>query len=102
QTRQTGGWQCDVRGHRGTAPRAAAGSGRMSGANRKPAGSANLPARYDVGYAKPPAEHRFRKGQSGNPGGRPKGAVNKPKIDTSYGQMPTAQYLREEAYRTVV
>jgi uncharacterized protein DUF5681 len=26
-----------------------------------------------VGYGNPPAEHRFRKGQSGNPGGRPKG-----------------------------
>lgn len=26
-----------------------------------------------VGYRSPPAEYRFRKGQSGNPGGRPKG-----------------------------
>jgi len=74
----------------------------MSGASRKPDAKANLPAQYEVGYAKPPAEHRFRKGQSGNPDGRPKGAANKPKIDTGYGQMPTSQYLREEAYRTVV
>lgn len=29
---------------------------------------------YEVGYAKPPKATRFRKGQSGNPGGRPKGA----------------------------
>ncbi|XBQ17394.1 MAG: DUF5681 domain-containing protein [Oceanicaulis sp.] len=29
-------------------------------------------ADYDVGYKKPPKEHRFKKGQSGNPAGRPK------------------------------
>jgi hypothetical protein len=28
---------------------------------------------YAVGYGKPPAETRFQKGQSGNPGGRPRG-----------------------------
>jgi hypothetical protein len=29
---------------------------------------------YAVGYGKPPMETRFQKGQSGNPGGRPRGA----------------------------
>jgi len=29
---------------------------------------------YKVGYGKPPQRTRFRKGQSGNPRGRPKGA----------------------------
>ncbi|SLN72147.1 DUF5681 domain-containing protein [Oceanibacterium hippocampi] len=47
-------------------------------------GNRNLPALrpppaadYEVGYGKPPAHSRFRKGQSGNPRGRPKGARNR-------------------------
>jgi hypothetical protein len=28
----------------------------------------------DVGYGRPPIEHRFKPGESGNPAGRPKGA----------------------------
>lgn len=31
---------------------------------------------YAVGYGRPPQHTRFRPGQSGNPGGRPKGARN--------------------------
>jgi Family of unknown function (DUF5681) len=33
-------------------------------------------ARYRVGYGRPPQEHRFQPGESGNRKGRPKGAKN--------------------------
>ena len=34
----------------------------------------------EVGYGRPPAQHRFKPGQSGNPKGRPKGAKNESTI----------------------
>ena len=35
---------------------------------------------YEVGYGKPPHHTRFKKGQSGNPRGRPKGSKNLPTL----------------------
>lgn len=34
------------------------------------------PEGYDVGYGKPPKQAQFKKGQSGNSHGRPKGTLN--------------------------
>lgn len=56
---------------------------------------------YAVGYGKPPAEHRFKKGQSGNPKGRIKGSKNKPKVDTGHGMRGAEEFLKLEAYRPV-
>lgn len=46
-----------------------------------------------VGYGQPPSKARFRKGQSGNPHGRPKNSRREIPYDTVLGQMVT---IREE------
>jgi len=53
---------------------------------------------YVIGYGKPPVEWQFRKGQSGNPRGRPKGARNKkPSLDSER----LLDIVQEEARRTI-
>lgn len=47
--------------------------------NKKPAKETKIPCsavNYDVGYGKPPKEHQFPPGQSGNPNGPPIHRVN--------------------------
>jgi hypothetical protein len=43
----------------------------------------------DVGYRKPPKATRFTKGQSGNPGGRPRGRRSEAPYETVLGQTVT-------------
>ncbi len=55
-------------------------------------------ATYSVGYGKPPAEHRFRKGQSGNPKGRPKKAKQAPE-PKRFRDGSLERLLEQEAFR---
>src|SRR6476659_9432704 len=45
--------------------------------------------RYEVGYGKPPKHTRFKKGQSGNPKGRP------PRFSYEEDEAPLRRYLLE-------
>ncbi len=61
---------------------------------------AETPARaaYEVGYAKPPKDTRFKPGQSGNPSGRPRGAKNK---RPALNEERMKNLILDEAYRTI-
>ena len=72
------------------------------GSGKKP--FSNIPRNYDTGYGKPPVEHQFKPGESGNAAGRPMGTKNKrigqwTLLGVAYSavQTPTGRLLRRSA-----
>lgn len=58
-------------------------------------------AAYPAGYCKPPEDRRFRKGQSGNPRGRPRKVEAVGEVLTPLPKMSAQEMLIAEAYRMV-
>lgn len=55
---------------------------------------------YEVGYGKVPAGHKWPKGKSGNPNGRPRGSKNKPPPRSELDSHLSSIIL-DEGYRMI-
>ena len=73
---------------------------RRPSASTQKANDSSVERSYEVGYRKPPEAGQFKKGQSGNPTGRPKGKADKKNYMASLTAMTTDMIL-EEALRPV-
>ncbi len=56
---------------------------------------------YAVGYGKPPSTGQFKKGKSGNPGGRPRKPRQTEARRPKLADKPTLSWLEAEAYRPI-
>jgi hypothetical protein len=75
---------------------------RNNGIRASTAGADAAPREWLTGNCRPPVEHRFKPGQSGNPAGRPKrNATGAPGDRLPGASEPTKQVMLEEAYRMV-
>jgi hypothetical protein len=70
----------------------------MTGDNNRSIGQPAAWSDDAVGYGRPPKATRFRKGESGNPRGRPKGSKNK---HPALNEERMKAILLQEAYRTI-
>ena len=70
----------------------------MSPRSKPPALHGPDAERYEVGYRKPPEKTRFKPGQSGNPGGRPKGSKNR---QAGLRADQLGEIVLAEAYRPI-
>ena len=70
--------------------------------NTEKASSAEESTPQRIGYGSPPSEHRFKKGQSGNPKGRPKKKKRqKSNFVPDFGTKGSDNLLMEEAFNLI-
>lgn len=88
-SRRSGKHRTDIRRDRSRTFYGTRSEAEMSTSDRDKPPPARPSITSTVGYGRPPVEHRFKPGQSGNPRGRRKGAKN------------AATILEEQLFRTI-